>query len=92
MPAEVGTDSLQLRFGLIVRDRRLKRGLSQERLADLAGLHRTYVSLLERGRRMPSLYVIAKLAEALETTIVDLVHELPRGGAVGPPQEQNCPG
>lgn len=87
----MGTDSLQQRFGLIVRDRRLKRGFSQERLADLAGLHRTYVSLLERGLRMPSLFVIAKLAEALETTIVDLVQELPGGGSVGPPQEQNRP-
>lgn len=79
---------MQQRFGLIVRDRRLKRGLSQERLADIAGLHRTYVSLLERGLRMPSLYVIAKLAEALETTIVDLVYELPQGGSVGP--QENC--
>lgn len=88
----MGTDSLQQKFGLIVRDRRLKRGLSQERLADMAGLHRTYVSLLERGLRTPSLYVIAKLAEALETTIVDLVYELPGGGSVGPPQEQSRPG
>ncbi len=84
-------DSLQQRFGIIVRDRRLKRGLSQERLADIAGLHRTYVSLLERGQCMPSLFVIAKLAEALETTIVDLVCELPQGGLVGPTQEQSRP-
>ncbi len=82
---------MQQKFGLIVRDRRLKRGLSQERLADIAGLHRTYVSLLERGLRTPSLYVIAKLAEALETTITDLVYELPGGGSVGP-QEKNVPG
>ncbi len=79
----MGTESLQQKFGQIVRDRRLKRGLSQERLADIAGLHRTYVSLLERGQRTPSLYVIAKLAEALETTIVDLVYELPGGESVG---------
>jgi transcriptional regulator with XRE-family HTH domain len=90
IPAQVDTATLQRRFGLIVRDRRLKRGISQEALADLAGLHRTYISLLERGLRNPSLYVIARIAAALETTMVDLVAELPGGDSVGP-QETNVP-
>ncbi len=50
--------------------------LGQEALADKAGLHRTHVSLLERGKRMPSLQVIKKLAEALDTTMASLVAEL----------------
>ena len=39
-------------------------------------LHRTHVSLIERGKRMPSLLVIKKLAAALGTTMADLMREL----------------
>ncbi|MEK6608749.1 MAG: helix-turn-helix transcriptional regulator [Myxococcota bacterium] len=51
-----------------MRDARLKAKISQEELAHRAGLHRTYVSLLERGERNPSLNVIIDLARALGTT------------------------
>jgi transcriptional regulator with XRE-family HTH domain len=70
--------TLQQKFGLTVRRRREKAGLSQEALADEAGLHRTYISLLERGKRMPSILVVQKLAKALETTMVSLIGELER--------------
>jgi transcriptional regulator with XRE-family HTH domain len=74
---------LQQQFGTLVRRRREAVGLSQEALADKAGLHRTYISLLERGRRMPSIEVVRKLAAALETTMTSLVAELedPEGEA-----------
>ena len=52
-------------FGQVVREARLKAGFSLEELADLAELHRTYVSLLERGERNPSLLVVTAIAGAL---------------------------
>ena len=67
---------LQRRFGRVVRARREAAGLSQEALADRASLHRTYVSLLERGLRNPSLEVIQAVARGLDTTMAALVGEL----------------
>ena len=51
-------------------------GLSQEALADEAELHRTYISLLERGLRTPSILVVQKLARAMGTTRTSLIREL----------------
>jgi transcriptional regulator with XRE-family HTH domain len=73
-------DKLSLKFGQIIRRHRLRIGLSQEELADVAGLHRTYVSLLERGLRNPSLSVIVTLAAALKTTAVQLVSDIEKAG------------
>ena len=53
-------------FGQRVRARRGELGLSQEGLADIAGLHWTFVGQVERGRRNLSLHNLLKLAEALE--------------------------
>ena len=56
---------VQLSFGKKLRLIRQKQGVSQEKLAELAGLHRTYVSSVERGERNISLINIAKLAQSL---------------------------
>jgi transcriptional regulator with XRE-family HTH domain len=56
------------RFGLRVRSLRKQRGLSQERLAELADLHFTYVSSVERGKRNISLINIVRLARALKVS------------------------
>jgi transcriptional regulator with XRE-family HTH domain len=48
-------------------------GLSQEGLADLAGMHRTYVSEIERGLRNPSYRNLFKLARALDVPLSELV-------------------
>lgn len=72
----MGKRGSQQLFGDIVRTLRQSRGLSQEALADRAGLHRTYISLLERGLRNPSLTVIQQLAAALKVRLVDLVKDL----------------
>jgi transcriptional regulator with XRE-family HTH domain len=68
-------DDLQRAFGEVVRRLRLGAGVSQEALAGAAGLHRTYVGLLERGLRMPSILVARQLAHALGTTTPDLIRE-----------------
>ena len=53
-------------FGTQLRSARQQAGLSQDELAHLAGLHRTFVSLLERGLRNPTLDTILKLCRALD--------------------------
>jgi transcriptional regulator with XRE-family HTH domain len=56
-----------------VRALREGRGLSQENFAHVAGLDRTYVSGIERGRRNPTLDIIVQLAAALEVPPADLL-------------------
>ena len=72
---------LQTVFGSLVRRRRQKAGLSQEALADQAGLHRNYIGLLERGLRLPSIEVVRRLALGLDTTMTSIVQELERAMA-----------
>ncbi|WP_206503857.1 helix-turn-helix domain-containing protein [Streptomyces chrestomyceticus] len=60
-------------FGRRVRERRLSAGLSQEELAEAAGIHRTYVSSLERGQRNVSLDNIIALARALKVAAAQLL-------------------
>ena len=57
---------IRQRLGLNVRLLRQARGWSQEDYADRAGIHRTYVSDIERGRRNPTITVVEKLAMPLE--------------------------
>jgi transcriptional regulator with XRE-family HTH domain len=52
-------------LGRNVQRFRVARGWSQEELADVAGIHRTYVSGVERGVRNPTVTILAKLAKAL---------------------------
>jgi len=58
--------TLREKFGAAVRARREDLGFSQEQLAELAGMHRTYVGSIERGERNVSLENIVKLCEALQ--------------------------
>lgn len=60
------------RFGEAVRARRRKLGLTQERLAERAGLHRVYVAEVELGKRNVSLVNIERLATALSVSIPEL--------------------
>ncbi|MGE3806193.1 MAG: helix-turn-helix domain-containing protein [Gemmataceae bacterium] len=67
---------LQKKFGAVLRRRREEAGLSQEELAEKAGLHRNYVGLLERGQRMPTILAVQQLAEALGTTLTGFLAEV----------------
>lgn len=62
-------------FGQRVRSERMKKGLSQEDLADLAKLHRTYIGMIERGEKNITLRNIAKIADALGLEIYELFDE-----------------
>ncbi len=67
---------LQAAFGLALRRTREGQGISQERLAELAGLHRTYVGGIERGERNVSLVNIGRLARALGLSLEQLMAEV----------------
>jgi len=71
----MGEDDIRIRFGRAVRKRRQELGLSQEELADRAGIHRTYVGDVERGERNIALQNIEKLAKALDVSISTLFAE-----------------
>lgn len=58
--------SLVVRFPAVLREARTEKGLSQEALADRAGLHRTYISQIERGVKSPSLRSLEQITDALE--------------------------
>ncbi len=60
---------LRLVLGGRIRELRRRQKLSQEELADRAGLHWTYVSDLERGQQTPTVDVVNRLARALGTTL-----------------------
>jgi transcriptional regulator with XRE-family HTH domain len=65
-------------FGRIVRKRRQGIGLSQEEFADRAGIHRTYVSMIERGKVQVGIGVAFRLAEALGIQLSRLIQDVER--------------
>lgn len=63
-------------FGRIVRRLRETKGLSQEKLAELAGIHRTYTGDVERGTRNIALLNMTKIAKALGTSLSRLISDM----------------
>jgi transcriptional regulator with XRE-family HTH domain len=63
-------------FGKQLREIREKSGLSQEKLAELADVHRTYQGLIERGRANPTLLTIVAVARALKVRPHKLLEKL----------------
>lgn len=68
--------SITQTFGQKVRHFRLLRKLSQEELADLCNLHRTYIGCVERGERNITLINAEKIANALEQPIASFFGEV----------------
>lgn len=66
-------------FGNSLRLIRKSQGLTQEELAQVCGLDRTYISGLERGVRNPSLLVIVKISTILNTSLGDLFSAIDHG-------------
>ena len=73
----MGEDVLAV-LGARLRAARLTKGWSQERLAEEAGLHRTYVGAIERGERNITLSSLSKLASALEIAAHNLIAPSPQ--------------
>jgi len=65
-----------LKFGKKVREERTKQGLSQEELAARAGLHRTYIGMIERAEKNITLENIEKISKALDLPINKLFNNL----------------
>jgi transcriptional regulator with XRE-family HTH domain len=64
------------RFPDVLRKARIENGLSQEELADLAGLHRTYISQIERGLKSPSLRSLEQIANGLGIALSVMLRRL----------------
>lgn len=71
-----GATPRQRELGRRIRDRRQELGLSQEALAQKAGINRTYIGSLETGQRNPSLENLCHLAVALGVPLAELVEGL----------------
>jgi len=65
-------EDIKKKFGFNVRKYRLEKGLSQEKLGEISGLHRTYISAVERAKRSISLNNIQKIADSLEIEVYKL--------------------
>jgi transcriptional regulator with XRE-family HTH domain len=72
----VPTQNPRIAFGERLRELRLERGVSQEKLAEMAGLHRNYVGVLERAGQSATLDAICKLAAALQVRPATLLDSL----------------
>ena len=64
--------AILVKFGKKVREERIRQGLSQEALAAKAGVHRTYIGMIERAEKNITLLNIEKIAKALDVPINDL--------------------
>ena len=71
----MATNDLKTLLGMAIKTQRASLGISQEELAHRAGLHRTYISDLERGARNPSVESIEKLAAALQISVAKLFEQ-----------------
>jgi transcriptional regulator with XRE-family HTH domain len=75
----VKEQSISERFGQVVKAIREKQNLSQEKLAELAEIDRTYVSMIERGKRHPTLEVASRIADALSMKLSEVIRRAERG-------------
>ena len=70
------TKLIQTTFGNTIKLLRNEKGISQEKLAELSDLHRTYISDVERGARNVSLVNIVRIAEGLKVEISELFKQI----------------
>lgn len=68
--------NLQRKFGLVLKELRLEKGLSQESLANQSDIDRTYISDIEKGERNISLKIIERLAETLQISLSELFKKI----------------
>lgn len=71
--SEMATDERMIAFGKRVREMRKTKGVSQERLAEMAGIDRSYMGNIERGEKNITLKKAYEICDALDVEIQDLV-------------------
>lgn len=76
MAPSLGVMDVRRRVGLNLKKFREERGFSQEAFADHCGLHRTYISGIERGVRNPTVLIVEKIAKALKVSAAELLQEI----------------
>lgn len=69
------TDKTSLTIAKNLKKIREDLGMSQEELANIAGLHRTYISMIERSEKNITVLCLGKIANALNVDIIELLHE-----------------
>ena len=72
--------NLQRKFGLVIKELRLEKGLSQESLANQSDIDRTYISDIEKGERNISLKIIERLSETLQISLSELFKKIEEYG------------
>ncbi|NTU57997.1 MAG: helix-turn-helix transcriptional regulator [Chlorobiaceae bacterium] len=70
-------NNIPLLIGRIIRTERVRQGLSQEKLAEVAGLHRTYIGMVERGEKNITLLNYVRISAALNVPMHALMASLP---------------
>jgi transcriptional regulator with XRE-family HTH domain len=69
-------EDIKIKFGQRVRELRISKGYSQEKLAELSDLDRTYIPGIESGKRNVSIVVVAKIAKAFQISISELMDNI----------------
>jgi transcriptional regulator with XRE-family HTH domain len=70
--------TISRKFGQVIRVVREQQGISQEKLAELAEIDRTYVSMIERGKRRPTLEIADRIANALSMRLSEVIRRAER--------------
>ena len=69
-------EDIKVKFGQRIKELRLSKGYSQEKLAEISDLDRTYIPGIEAGKRNVSLVVVEKIAKAFTISISELLYKL----------------
>lgn len=69
-------DKFLKQLGQRIAEIRKSKGVTQEKLADMVDVHRTYIGFIEQGKRNPSIGNINKVAKALHVSLVDIFEKL----------------
>jgi transcriptional regulator with XRE-family HTH domain len=79
MPENIS--NIALLIGKKIRSERIRQGLSQEKLAEIAGLHRTYIGMVERGEKNITLLNYVRISTAINLSLHELTSGLPAPSA-----------
>jgi transcriptional regulator with XRE-family HTH domain len=86
------TEGLKRAFVAALRESRQGAGISQEQLAEAAGLDRSFISLVERGIQSPNIVVLLRIADVLGVAGSDLIAQTERAMQAAAPESKSTPG